>query len=339
MRREALLAAVAAFVLPVQEARGGFPSGSPGEASPSPPAKSSIRKPAAPGVAWLSLQEGLAVVREKYLPAILVYEPGEREAAEAGQEPAESKKGVASPVSLVEDASLRRTLKGFVCVRLWAADLAAPYPLPEGDRPEPRTEAGKDPRQGPVPGEGPSSGSKPGAAPGRGAELPSAGERLGLAAGAPSLVILSFREEVVARHDGDLPTRTRLGRELRRIAIVNGHYAAAARQAEKAIHDSRYAAGLKRQRDAVRLILKYDDTRVQETLDSVTKEEIVGLIGEYKEAARKAMRSADVLEGNGKYEQAIKEYDAVMAAYPFTDILKFANRRKNEILRKMTFGW
>ena len=47
---------------------------------------------------------------------------------------------------------------------------------------------------------------------------------------------------------------------------------------------------------------------------------------------------ADKLDREKKYAEAINAFDAVCKNFPFLDILQHANRRKGEILRKVTFG-
>jgi hypothetical protein len=163
---------------------------------------------------------------------------------------------------------------------------------------------------------------------------------LELVEGRSALVVLSFREEVVLRHEeGRLPTALRLSKELTRIVKVNKLYAVAARRAEKAINDSRYARSVGKQREAVLIIRPFEDKKLQNGLDPVALEAVKKLIDEYKSQAREAMKAADKLEAQRKFTEAIVAYDDVAKSYPFADIMKQASLRKGEIYRKMTYGF
>jgi len=328
------------------------------------------------GIPWVSLDKGLAQVRVKYIPAVVVYEAPEKpapleadesapqgEAAERGEKRKDSEKPGKSTTSeslgeVLSDVSLKRALRDFVCIRLEPGDLPGPYPPePEqdsrrGDRRGQKTptEAGKEPKKAGeprTPGEGtpagggkaPGEGAAPVPEPGKGAEPSTVAGRLRLAPDKSSLLVLSFREEVLLRYDGETPKRSRLSKELARVAGFNRQLAAQARRAEQAIQQSRYAAGVGEKRKAVQFILPFETKEAQSRLDAVAKDQVNKLIEEYRLEAKKAMDAADKLESNRKYTEAIQAYDAVQANYPFPDILQRANVRKGEILRKMTYGF
>ena len=71
---------------------------------------------------------------------------------------------------------------------------------------------------------------------------------------------------------------------------------------------------------------------------TVLKKRVNEVIQEYKAKANEAIGEADKLDREKKYAEAINAFDAVCKNFPFLDILQHANRRKGEILRKVTFG-
>lgn len=272
---------------------------------------------------WVTLKAGLEKVRREYDPALIVYVAP----SDAGPE-VESPAEPAPIEELLEVNRIKRVLRYFVRIRLKSDDLAEPYPVPE---PEVAAAGKKGDRQA-------KDGAKP--APRAREEAPATGTRLGLVKGKSALVILSFREEVVLRHEeGRLPTALRFSKELTRIVKVNELYAVAARRAEKAINDSRYARSVGKQREAVLIIRPYEDEKLQKGLDPVALKAVEKLIGEYKSEAREAMKAADRLEAQRKFTEAIVAYDDVSKAYPFADIRKRASIRKGDIYRKMTLGF
>jgi len=349
--------------------RGAEPPAPGGDARKSPPKVS--RDSSGSKTPWLGLDDGLRRLRKEYLPAIVVYElpapaapptvekagPDPAPAAKEGARPRPTAKAKESPASLVEylgDRSLSKVLRQFVCIRIQADDLERPYPpLPprkgaekDGVAPAGGDEKGKEEAEGggvPPEKEGAPGGGAPaekgGEAEPAAPAAEGAGARLGLVRDKPSIVVISFREEVVLRYEDEIPTRTRMAKDLARVVAVNKLYADQARKVELAMERSRYAARLGNQREAVLCVRDLEAQPEQLKMDPLVKEELVRLIAGYRAAARKEMAAADKLETSRKYTEAIGAYDKVMEKFPFQDILQQSSKRKGEILRKMTYGF
>lgn len=277
-------------------------------------------KPRSGGLGWVGFEEGIREVRKKYVPAAVSY----RGPKPSGGAPSEFD-------AVLRDASVSRALKAFVRIELSAEDLEKAYPGDSADAPV----APKAPKAPPAGGG--AEAEKAPAAPAPPAA--SIGGRLAIFPEKPSLVILSFREEVIQRYEDKLPSRQKLAKDLARIAAKEGAAAAEARRAEKAVEDSKYAAGLGKQREAVLIILPFDGKDAQARLDDVARARVVALTTEYRELAEKRMKEADGLESQRKFFEALLAYDQVMAKFPFKDIHLRCVRRRLEIERKMRHGF
>jgi hypothetical protein len=312
---------------------------------------------------WVSLETGLERLREKYQPALILFEPS-REPLRADAAPAPdaapggpsdpapggpSDPAPAAPGFLDEhltDTTLRDVCRRFVLIRIGSADLEKPYPEPgraaapgagkgeKGARPE----KGKDKKKE-DPGEPPPPAGDPAAAAGKDKEKPPAlGTRLEVTDGKPVLIAFSFREEVIKRYE-ELPTRTQLKKELSRITKVSELHAREARRIEPELDGSLYAFRLGKTRDAVLKVVPFETKESRQLVDQKLGKRIDEVIAEYRAKAGEALAAADELEAKKKYEEAIKAYDDVGRDFPFPDILKEANKRKSVTLRKLTVGY
>jgi hypothetical protein len=284
------------------------------EKAPSEKVARAEKKKGAADLPWLPLEKGLAAVREKYSALIILHEgPSMRL---SGEEVAD-----AAPSGFldehVSDVSTRDAMKKFVLVRLDPADLAKPYPDPKKAAKEPGAKADAK-------GDVASSEVK-------------VKKKLEIEEGKPSLLILSFREEVVRRYDGELPTRSKLRRDLAGIWKVNEVHAREARRVEPQMETSRYAFRLGKPREAVQKMLPFDEKGSRKLMDAVLDKQVEDLIAEYRARAREALEEADRLDSSSKYEAAIKAFDGAARDFPFPEVIKTANKRKSEILRKLTF--
>ena len=324
--RWGLLALVA--VEPVGlRSRAGAEEETPQAESPRPPAK---RKKG--DLEWLSLGPGLVRVREKYLPALMVYEPpaepGNDAAKVAGEDGAS--RGFLS--DHLTDTAMRDTLRRFVLVRIEDADLGKPY-RPPGEPAEAKGGKQKAGAKGgetkdPPPGVEAPPGEKPPAD-------DTVGAKLQITRGKPSLVVLSFREEVVRRFDGELPAKTKLRKDLSYVTKVNDIQAAEARRVEPEIEASRYAFKLGKTRDAVLKVLPFEEKDSRQRMDTVLVKRVDEILREYRDKAKEALSEGDRLDKERKPEEAIKAFDKAQKEFPFPDVIRQASRRKSEILRRM----
>lgn len=282
---------------------------------------------------WLSLGPGLVRMREKYLPALVLYDPAvepPKDAAKAAGEDAAPRVFLAEHLT---DTATRETLRRFVLVRLEEADLEKPYRPPGGD--EQSKDGGKK-KAGENDGEAKGPAGAIEAPPGPTAPAgESVAARLMLTSGRPSLVALSFREEVVRRFDGELPAKTKLRKDLSFVAKVNDIQAGEARRVEPEIEASRYAFKLGKTRDAVLKVLPFGEKDSRQRMDTVLAKRVDDLIEEYRGKAKEALAEGDRLDKERKHDDAIKAFDKAQKEFPFPEVIRQASRRKSEILRKM----
>ena len=251
----------------------------------------------------------------------------------------------------LQDSSLKDVLKHFVLIRLGASELTRPYTTPAAPGEPSNAPAKKDEKKaglnkgprGKVNGGGAGGGQADGPPDGPSDSAPQASgpalsEKFSLSQGKASLVVLSFWEEEVLRYDRELPPRSKLKSDLTRVWKVNEIYAREARRVEAELSTSRYAYRLNNYREAVLKIKPFEGKDAQVRLDPVLKKRVNEVIQEYKAKANEAIGEADKLDREKKYAEAINAFDAVCKNFPFLDILQHANRRKGEILRKVTFG-
>jgi hypothetical protein len=251
-----------------------------------------------------------------------------------------------SPSSFEEslaNESMKDVLKHFVLIRLEASDLARLYTAPQTPGELSSSPGKKGEKTAPKKGAGGKAdgGAQPDGPPPT-APLPDAGpalsEKFTLSDGKASLVVLNFREEEVLRYDQELPPRPTVRTKLTRVWQVNEIYAKEARRVEAELSTSRYAYRLNNYREAVLKVKPFEGKEAQVRLDTVLKKRVNEVIQEYKGKANEAIRDADKLDREKKYTQAISAFDAVCKNFPFLDIMQQANKRKSEILRKLTFG-
>ena len=270
------------------------------------------------GVEWLGIDKGLALVRQRYKPA-LVWFPGSSPRDDLGL------------VKRLENSTFRRIVEKYVLIRLTPADLKKTYsPRPNGPR---VVKAGKN---------------KPPVKVLRPADGPTVSAELRLPPGDPALVILDFRERLLERYDRELPGKDALSSRLKKILKISDYSARQSIPFEKRLLESKEALKLGNKRVAVLKIKDLESPSLRKRMDPVLQSWIAGIIRDYRQAARKALDKAIALEKEGdklksdsglKYTKAIDAFEKISKDYPFKDIMVEANRHSGEILRKMTaFG-
>jgi len=294
-------------------------AGKPAGKADSPKGRAEKKKPGA-ALPWVTLEKGLAAVREKYSAAVIAYDARRQPLTGAKDDGAEEPGFLDAHLS---DVSLRDALKKFVLIRVDPGDLEKPYPPVVRD-------SGKKAAKKPA--------GKAEADPGEKATASkdSVAGRLEIKADVPSLLILSFREEIVRRYDGELPLPSKLRRELSSVWKVNEVHAREAKRVEPQIETSRYAYRLGKIREAVQKVLPFEEKDSRRLMDAVLDKQVDSVLGEYRTRAKEALAEADGLDADSKYEAAIKAFDKTAQDFPFSDVIRTANRRKSEILRKLT---
>jgi hypothetical protein len=280
-------------------------------------ARAEKKKPGA-DLPWVTLEKGLAIVREKYSAAVIVHDA--RRSSLGGDAAGEEEPGFLD--AHLTDVSLRDALKKFVLIRIDPLDLEKPYP--PVSKKSPKKAGGKDKDEAADPAEKSSSPAK------------TAAEKLEIKADVPAVLVLSFREDVVRRYGGELPVPSKLRKDLSGVWKVNELHAREAKRVEPQIETSRYAYRLGKIREAVQKMLPFEEKGSRRLMDAVLDKQVESLLGEYRSRAKEALAEADDLEADSKYEAAIQAFDKAAQDYPFTEVIRTANKRKSEILRKLT---
>jgi hypothetical protein len=307
-------------------AEGKIAAGGPAAAKgPAAAGKKKVAAPALPGKGWHSLQEGLDIVRSRYLPLLVVHRgevPAPDAAAADGPPPRARPEGgrefARDLMAFLADKASEKTLDSFVCVEVDREALQAPYPeVP--------------PRALP-----PRSGASPR---GDAAAAPSAGERLGIEPGVAVLVILDYREKVVRRYDVKLPRRENLRRELRAISANLARVAAETRRVEKIFDAAEYSYAWGEKRDAVLAVIPLDDPKVQGGVDAVFAARLAMVIARWKKEGAEAVAIGQALEVDRRYLEAVDAYKEAGRKYPFPEIVRDADRRAGIAMRKAQGEW
>jgi hypothetical protein len=301
-----------------EEPASGAEPAAPKDKAESPKVRSEKKKPGA-DLPWVTLEKGLVAVREKYSAAVIVHD-ARRAALGAEEAGAEEEPGFLD--GHLTDVSLRDALKKFILIRIEPGDLEKPYPpISRDPAKKAKKPGGKE--------EAPDAGEKA-SPPG------STARKLELEPDVPCLLLLSFREEVVRRYDRELPVPSRLKRDLANVWKVNEVHAREAKRVEPQIETSRYAYRLGKVREAVQKMLPFEEKDSRRLMDAVLDKQVKSLLDEYRARAKEALAEADDLDADSKYEAAIKAFDKAAQDFPFTDVIRTANKRKSEILRKLT---
>jgi hypothetical protein len=302
------------------------------------PGKPAAKRPEAAKAAWATLEEAIAAARKDYRPILILHAPqAEGEAAN----PIFSTDARAA----LADPEVAKLLRGFSCVDLDRAALekeypaaarsgAAPAPPAGADAKKPARPvrgrgkaAGVDAKQDPVPDPPPGEPGTPGAA-------QTAGRKLGIAAGTPTLLVLDFRETVVRRISEKMPRREAFRKDLRALAAECARQAAVARKVEAVLEEAEYAYKLGETRKAVLAVVPLDDPGAQRTMDRVLAQRVGGILERYKKDAATAMAAGDSLERAKKYADAVTAYQDAARKYPFPDVVKESNKKQGAAMRK-----
>lgn len=299
---------------------------------------------------WLDLKDGLEASRKEQLPIVLVYAPSAPDRPNGGSASADSardstgreKESLAETFEgFLSNSFFKKTLRGFALIRVEPDELDAPYPHPPAaertDEDRERTPRGKGQDGGrSVKDRGRRGVKRPPRALGRSpTPVESVRRKLALKPEVPSLLVLSFREEVVARHEGHLPKRSVLRKELSRIAKVNEVFAKEDRRVGAILEKSLYAFQSGKRKAAVQLVLPLQKPRWRRRMDDVLKERVDAVIESYRKVAETEMTKGDLLDGKRQYKEALDVFEVVLQEFPFPDIRKRAAVRKGEIWRKV----
>jgi hypothetical protein len=217
---------------------------------------------------------------------------------------------------------VEKELQNFVCVELSAPALEKPYPV---DAAPPAASPGPKRADGPKVVEG-------------GAPSPAASVRLRLVEGVPALLILDFRERVVRRYQEKLPAPAALRKELARLSREIRAQAVEARKVEKLLEESKYSHALGEPRQAVLTILPLDDARARRGLDKDLAERVEAVLARYRKEGQSLLATGEALESQKRYLEASEVYRRAARTYPFPEIVRTANRRQGEALRKERGG-
>ncbi len=284
-----------------------------------PPARK--RKAASPkGVEldWQTLEKALKKSRPKDLPLLVVCD-GNESYRETLAEYARSR-------------TFARTLRSFVLVHLKADDLKRPYPA-SPDRAKDTTSPERKSRTGRVVDRDPparAGGER------RSATAATVRERLELDENATAcVVVLTFRERVVAKCDEELADRRKLGARLDRIAKVNRIFAKEERRVAKLLEKARYAFLNKKRRVAVLTVNKLAEKKAQKRMDEETRKSVTRVLDEFTVVAKKEMDRADALDAAFDYQEALNVYTRVRNEFPILDVQKRCVRRIGEIWQKL----
>ncbi len=300
--------------------------------------KPSLRKRAGKKeLVWSDLDKGLETVRTKYLPIVIWYD-GSEEEKDAG-------KGGFSEV--LGHSSLASNLRKYVLIRVRDTDLTETYRNgPSGPRDLSRKALAKAKARAKAKAKNPKK-VKPNAkllAP-KEEVVVQVGDQLRLPAGQPALLLLDYRERVVERFDGELPKRTKLSSRLRHVAKANSYFAKKAFAIEKVLVEAQRVYLVGNTRAAVLRVRGLESEKARQGMDPVLQGWSAKTIETYRSKARKLLAEAEELEKEGdklradsslKYNKALKAFAKVAQDYPFKDVAEKANRRRADILRKMT---
>ncbi len=270
---------------------------------------------------WLDLGSGLKKSRKSRQPILLLYTATSRDTP--SREPATVATDKVADVAETFESYLRnngfkRSLRDYVLISLGPADLDEPFP-PRVDRTPADTRAGRRTRL-----------------PIREAVPPEPiGRKLVLHAGKSTLLVLSFREQLVGRYLDELPKRSTLGKELTRIAKVNKVFAKEDRRVGAILEKSLYAFEAGKRKAAVRLVLPFTKPNSRLRMDDTLKLRVDGVIQQYRKVAATEMKKGDLLDDKRRYKEALDVFENVLQDFSFPKIRKQAAIRKGEIWRKI----
>ena len=283
----------------------------------------------AQGITYVSLVEAVASARKDYRPLVVYFDGG------AGYE--RVPKDVPTRwEGATSGARFRRLARSVAICRLSGDDLRAGYP------PEPTEKKADKPKKKP-PDAGKRDPAKRRPLNKRAAEpkkkpAKSAGERLGLVAGVPAVLLIDFRERVVRRFVTEFPRKTAFQRSLRGFVKRNAVLAKYALQAEEVLERANYSYELGKRRIAVQQVLPLEDPQEKKKMDPVLKDKVEKVLTRYRGDAEKLVKKGFTLDKQKKYADALKVLEDVAREFPFPDVLKKVHQKRGEILRKAQLG-
>jgi hypothetical protein len=284
-----------------------------GNQAPPPGRNAPAAKPAGAELRWLNLEEGLKILRKEYRPIALKYsvprgDPARNASAEALEK-------------VLKDPEVEKELQNFICVELSAEALEKPYPP---DRAPPPAKAGAAP---------PPKGDQDPASP-----PPPTSARLRLVENVPALLIIDYRERVSRRFQEKIPAPGPLRKELAKTAREIRSLAVEARRVEKLLEESKYSHALGEPRQAVLTVLPLDDAKARRGLDQDLAARVEAVLAGYRREGQSLIATGETLESQKRYLEASEVYRRAARTYPFPEIVKTANRRQSDALRKERGG-
>ena len=270
---------------------------------------------------WLDLGSGLKKSRKSRQPILLLYTATSRDTT--SREPATVATDKVADVaekfeSYLRNNGFKRSLRDYVLVGLDPAELDEPFP----PRVEPTAAVKKAGRRKRVPT--------------REAVSPEPiGKKFVLHAEKSTLLVLSFREQVVSRYLDELPKRSGLRKNLTRIAKVNKVFAKEDRRVGAILEKSLYAFEAGKRKAAVGLVLPFTKRNSRLRMDDPLKLRVDGVIGQFRKVAATEMKKGNLLDEKKKYKEALDVFEAVLQDFAFPSIRKQAAIRKGEIWRKI----
>jgi hypothetical protein len=280
-------------------------------------------KPRGKDIDVLGLDAAFVRLRREYLPVVVFYDGGAQHTPSAKDVPSSWR-------AFLEAPGARRAFEGGLYAEIGDRDLDAPHPPPAAPEKKDKDAAKKPPPEGPAPA--------PGAVKDAEGAVETTSARLGIVRGTPALVLVDFRERVHRRFARDLPDRSELEKLLKGFVATSRAQAALARKVEKALEESGYAYELGRKRAAVQKVLPFEDPGERRKMDPVLLAEVEALTRKYRDAARAVLDEGDALDRAKKYAEALKVLEKVPLEFPFPDLVRSANQKRGEILRKARLG-
>jgi len=154
----------------------------------------------------------------------------------------------------------------------------------------------------------------------------------------PALLIIDYRERVSRRFQEKIPAPGPLRKELAKIAREIRSLAVEARRVEKLLEESKYSHALGEPRQAVLTVLPLDDAKARRGLDQDLAKRVEAVLDGYRREGQSLIATGETLESQKRYLEASEVYRRAARTYPFPEIVRTANRRQSDALRKERGG-
>ncbi len=111
-----------------------------------------------------------------------------------------------------------------------------------------------------------------------------------------------------------------------------------ARRVEKLLEESKYSHALGEPRQAVLTVLPLDDAKARRGLDQDLAKRVEAVLDGYRREGQSLIATGETLESQKRYLEASEVYRRAARTYPFPEIVRTANRRQSDALRKERGG-